>query len=109
MMFSEKLVEHIELARQIGTQQLISPHETERLLVKATEPDGLSPAEIITLLNGLDDPANARVVVDFSRSYSRPRDGEVFLLPPLYFSSICENKCAYCDFSTGGQANPTAC
>ncbi len=108
MMFSEKLVEHIELARQIGTQQLISPHETERLLVKATEPDGLSPAEIITLLNGLDDPANARVVVDFSRSYSRPRDGEVFLLPPLYFSSICENKCAYCDFSTGGGVRLTA-
>jgi 2-iminoacetate synthase len=56
----------------------------------------------VALLNGLDTEDNARVVTEFSRSYQRPRDREIFLLPPLYFSSICENACAYCDFSTAG-------
>jgi 2-iminoacetate synthase len=96
------------LVKEIGKQQLIAPVETERLLVKATEPVGLTDDEIIALLNGLEDPENARVVSNFSSSYSRPRDGEVFLLPPLYFSSICENKCAYCDFATGGGVRLTA-
>ena len=102
MTFSQHLPEYIEAAAQIGRRPLIAPSETRYLLVKATEPEGLTVDEIVVLLNGLEDRENARVVLDFSREYSRPRDGEVFLLPPLYFSSICENKCAYCDFSTGG-------
>ncbi len=102
MTFSQHLPEYIEAVAQIGRHPLISPSETQGLLVKATDPAGLTGDEIIVLLNGLEDPENARAVLDFSRDYPRPRDGEVFLLPPLYFSSICENKCAYCDFSSGG-------
>jgi len=108
MRFSQRLEEYTELVKRIGQQQLIGASETQRLLVKATKPVGLTDDEIIGLLNGLEDPENARAVLDFSCSYSRPRDGEVFLLPPLYFSSICENKCAYCDFSTGGGVRLTS-
>ncbi|MEE4271598.1 MAG: radical SAM protein [Thermoanaerobaculales bacterium] len=102
MKFSQRLDEYIELAESIGRRPPIGPDETERLLEKATRPNGLSDDEIIELLNGLDNPKSAQAVLDFSRDYVRPRDHEVFLLPPLYFSSICENKCAYCDFATGG-------
>ena len=108
MRFSQRLEEFTELVGTIGKLPLIGPPETEQLLVKATEPDGLTDDEILLLLTGLEDQENARVVLDFSSDYSRPRDGEVFLLPPLYFSSICENKCAYCDFSTGGGVRLTA-
>ena len=108
MKFSQRLPESIDRVARIGSLPLIGTRETERLIIKATEPAGLTDDEIIILLNGLEDSENARVVLEFSRSYSRPRDGEIFLLPPLYFSSICENKCAYCDFSTGGGIRLTA-
>jgi 2-iminoacetate synthase len=100
--FSQKLAASVDRTTSIGARPPISAADTERLLIKATGPDGLTDDEIIELLNGLDDPANARRVTDFSRGYSRPRDREVFLLPPLYISSICENRCAYCDFSGSG-------
>ncbi len=108
MKFSQRLPESIERVARIGNLPPIGPRETERLIVKATETAGLTEDEIVTLLNGLEDSENARVVLDFSRSYSRPRDSEILLLPPLYFSSICENKCAYCDFSTGDGVRLTA-
>jgi 2-iminoacetate synthase len=100
MKFSQTLSGQIEQVQRIGNQPLIGPRETENLLVKATEPSGLTGDEIVTLLNGLEDSQNAQVVLDFSRGLSRPRDSEIFLLPPLYFSSVCENSCLYCDFST---------
>jgi len=102
MNFSERLPVVTEMAASIGASDPIGPSETERLLLRATTPEGLADNEIIALLNGLDEPDNARLVMDFARGYDRPRDNEIFLLPPLYFSSICENKCAYCDFSKGG-------
>ncbi len=108
MKFSQRLPESIESVKRIGNLPLIGPRETERLIAKATEPAGLTEDEIVILLNGLEDSENARVVLEFSSTYSRPRDDEVFLLPPLYVSSICENKCAYCDFSTGGGVRLTA-
>jgi 2-iminoacetate synthase len=102
MRFSRHLQEYVGRAATIGTHEPIGPVETEDLLVKAAEGQGLGDDEIIALLNGLGEPANADVVLEFSAGYARPRDEEVFLLPPLYFSSICENRCAYCDFSQGG-------
>lgn len=102
MKFSQRLPDCIQAAEKIGKLPLIGPRETEDLVAKAIGPSGLTDDEIVILLNGLEDSENARVVLEFSKSYSRPRDGEIFLLPPLYISSICENKCAYCDFSTGG-------
>lgn len=102
MKFSQRLPESLERVNRIGNLPLIGPRETERLIVKATEREGLTENEIVILLNGLGDPENNRIVLEFSRNYSRPQDQEILLLPPLYFSSICENKCAYCDFSTGG-------
>lgn len=100
--FSESVDAYSKPVQGIGTHPVIGTRETEELLVKAMGPAGLEGDEIVELLNGLSDPANAQLVLDVSRSTRRPRDREVFLLPPLYFSSICENCCAYCDFSTGG-------
>jgi 2-iminoacetate synthase len=45
-------------------------------------------------------------ILEFAAAYRRPHDREILLLPPLYFSSICENDCPYCDFSTDGERLP---
>ena len=102
MSFSRSLKACAELAGSIGGLPRIGVSETADLLAKATESSGLTDSEVVALLNGLDDAENAELVEEFSRRYSRPRDDEIFLLPPLYFSNICENACAYCDFSRGG-------
>ena len=101
MAFSEIFPDVVETAAQVGSSPPIGRRETLALLESASEGDDLSAHEIVALLNGLSEPANARVVLEFSREYARPRDDEILLLPPLYFSSICENKCSYCDFSKG--------
>lgn len=101
MAFSEVFPKIVERVRRIGTSPPIGEDETLGLLDKAATCEALGEDEIIELLNGLTEPANARVVREYSRDYSRPREEEVLLLPPLYFSSICENRCAYCDFSNG--------
>ena len=72
------------------------------LLEKASQAT-LSADEIVALVQGTRDAHNCDVLLDFASSLSRPHDREVLLLPPLYFSSICENRCAYCNFSHKGQ------
>ncbi len=102
MSFSKVLPECVQQAARIGTDPPISEGQTLGLLEKAVGLESLDGEEIVALLNGLSEPANARTVIDFSKSYERPRSNEVLLLPPLYFSSLCENKCSYCDFSMNG-------
>jgi 2-iminoacetate synthase len=100
MAFSEVFPEIVEQAALVGSSSPIDQRTTLELLEKAGERENLSHQEIVALLNGLSEPANARTVLEFSREYVRPREDEILLLPPLYISSICENKCSYCDFST---------
>jgi len=101
-MFSEELPTILERAAAIGEGSPISEATTAGLLDKAQAGQTLSGDEIFSLIEGLSEPANAEVVLDRARGQRRPLDDQVLLLPPLYFSSICENTCAYCDFSLGG-------
>ncbi|MCG6962569.1 MAG: radical SAM protein [Acidobacteria bacterium] len=101
-MFSESLPGILERAAVVGTEPPLSRAGTAELADKAAAGESLPQDEIFSLINGLSDPANAEVVLDRARSQRRPNDDQVLLLPPLYFSSICENTCAYCDFSLGG-------
>lgn len=55
------------------------------------------------LVGSTRDPANRETLLRFAAEYRRPHDREVLLLPPLYFSSICENRCRYCSFSRKGE------
>jgi 2-iminoacetate synthase len=101
LLFSEVFPGFVEQAAQVGSSTPIGERETLELLEKAGNRESLDGQEVVALLNGLSEPANARTVLDFSKGYARPREDEILLLPPLYLSSICENKCSYCDFSTG--------
>ena len=62
----------------------------------------MSQNEIVELLNCTFDEKNRNLILSFASDMSRPHDKEILLLPPLYFSSICENNCQYCDFSSNG-------
>ncbi len=101
-MFSDRLQRAVSTADRIGTRPPVGAGDTRVLLEKAAGGTRLDDDELVALLNGLSEVENRDLVLDFSRGYRRPRDREVLLLPPLYFSSICENKCAYCNFSSGG-------
>ena len=99
MAFSDVLTDCVEQAALIGSSPPIGQKETVDLLEKAGTGCRLGGSEIVGLLNGLSEPANVRTVLDFSKEYARPHADEILVLPPLYFSSVCENKCSYCDFS----------
>lgn len=101
-MFSERLPSVLAEAAEIGSLPRLAPRSVETLLERAASGESLGGSEIVALVNALSEPAAARVVLELAARHERPRDREVLLLPPLYFSSICENTCAYCDFSTGG-------
>ncbi len=101
-MFSELLPGILERADAIGGEPPLSRTGTAELADKAAAGESLADDEIFSLVNGLSEPENAEVVLDRARAQRRPNDDQVLLLPPLYFSSICENTCAYCDFSLGG-------
>lgn len=102
-MFSDHLQELVGRAQHIGETPPIHPRGLLALLEKAVRPAGLSDEEMIEVLNGTREPGNRDLVKDFAAQQRRPHDREILLLPPLYFSSICENRCAYCDFSTEGR------
>jgi 2-iminoacetate synthase len=100
-MFSETLSRVVTLAAQVGAAAPLGSSAFLALLEKAAR-ESLSDDEIVALVDGTRDEANGRLLVDFAAGYRRPHDREVLLLPPLYFSSICENRCAYCSFSDDG-------
>jgi 2-iminoacetate synthase len=99
--FSEQLPTILAAVRRIGGLGPASNETTRQLLEKAVSAEGLEIDEVATLVYGLEKAENAASVLEFARAQRRPNDDQVLLLPPLYFSSICENHCAYCDFSTG--------
>ena len=101
-MFSSQLEQITARAEKIGTTPPIDTKTFRTLLEKAAGGETLELESTVDLLNGTIDPENRRILTDFAAGYRRPRDRELLLLPPLYFSSICENRCRYCDFSSGG-------
>lgn len=101
-MFSNNLEKSVRLAERVGMSPPLPAKEFTRLLDQASR-GLLSDMELVELINGTRSDANCEIVLDYASSYRRPHDREVLLLPPLYFSSICENACKYCSFRQGGQ------
>lgn len=102
-MFSQKLNQIIsKVEEKIGKAKPLNSKELHRLLDRCAQGEILELEEIIDLVNGTFSMENQKLIREFSANYKRPHDKEILLLPPLYFSSICENKCLYCDFSMKG-------
>ena len=97
-MFSQVLNELLPLAENVGRTPLLSPRDVLPLLEKAVRRERLSHEEIALLLGATLAEENKKLILDFAAGYERPHGREILLLPPLYFSSICENKCPYCSF-----------
>jgi len=102
-MFSDLLPDIIRRAESIGRTRPLPEREVRALLEKCLRPEGLSAEELVELLNGTGDAKNQDLIKDFSAHHSRPHDRDILLLPPLYFSSVCENRCKYCHFSDHGR------
>ncbi len=101
-MFSDNLNRTFTSLEKIGLDSPLEPKEFLSLLEKSAAGTNLTREEIARLLNGTRRSKNKKLVFDFAMNLKRPRSQEILLLPPLYFSSICENRCLYCDFSTNG-------
>jgi 2-iminoacetate synthase len=101
-MFSQKLVDILEQAERIGKFPPSDEQEILPLLEKSISNNGLEIGEIVDLVNGTFKEENQELVKDFASCYKRPHEQDILLLPPLYFSSICENDCLYCNFSSKG-------
>jgi len=101
-MFSDLLKDVVRYAERVGQEPPLAPREFRALLEKSTAGKILEPEEIVALLNSTLDKSNQEVVLEIAAQDSRPQDQDILLLPPLYFSSVCENQCLYCDFSSEG-------
>ncbi len=101
-MFSHRLFEIIDQAERIGKFPPADQREILHLLEKSITNDGLEIGELIDLVNGTFEEKNRELIKDFASQYPRPRSRDILLLPPLYFSSVCENGCLYCNFSQNG-------
>jgi 2-iminoacetate synthase len=101
-MFSQKLESAIQNVEKIGDLPIIDEEELKDLLEKSIDTKGLEPDEILRLVNGTRSKGNREIVLNFAANYKRPQNENILLLPPLYFASICENECLYCDFAFEG-------
>jgi len=101
-MFSTKLETIVQEAEKIGRLPVAEKKDVLALLETCGRGEGLEIEEILTLINSTLDAENRDLILDFSAGHKRPHDQEILLLPPLYISSICENDCLYCDFSSTG-------
>ena len=101
-MFSDKIHNLTRLADGVSPASPVSLNTTRSLIEKSASGSRLGSDEIIVLLSATYQESNRRLILDFSREYPRPHDQEILLLPPLYFSNICENSCPYCDFTSQG-------
>ena len=101
-MFSQHLQELVNKAEEIGTKPPARQKRVIFLLEKSLSPKGLESDELIELLNATLKEDNQELIKDFASQYKRPRSKDILLLPPLYFTSKCENKCRYCGFSSKG-------
>lgn len=100
-MFSDNLSTIVAQVERIGEFPPAAAGRFTALLEDATR-RALSTDEIVELLNGTHDDGNRELLLEFAAAYRRPHDREILLLPPLYFSSICENACRYCSFRNDG-------
>jgi 2-iminoacetate synthase len=101
-MISKELDRFIQRAEEVVATPSIGQNSLLSLLEKSASGAQLDEDEIVNLLRGTYEEKNRETILEFARQYSRPHDKEILLLPPLYFSSICENDCLYCDFSSNG-------
>lgn len=101
-MFSSDLEKLARIAEHVDVSPPLPTKEFGQLLDKASRLP-LADTEIVELLHGTRSAANCEIVLDYASAYRRPHDREVLLLPPLYFSSICENACKYCNFRKHGR------
>jgi 2-iminoacetate synthase len=101
-MFSDKLNDAVRYADRIGRETPLALPEFRALLEKCTAGQILEPEEIVALLNSTVKTSNQELVLEMAVQDRRPHDQEILLLPPLYLSSVCENQCLYCDFSSEG-------
>ena len=101
-MFSERLKDIVSASDKVNEENAVGQDEVLSLLEKSVNGGNLDLEEMIALMAGTYREKNRKLILDFSRNYERPHDREILLLPPLYFSSICENNCLYCDFSSNG-------
>jgi 2-iminoacetate synthase len=101
-MFSDVLERSVQLAEQVGQSPPLAGAAFASLLEQAARRP-LAANELVELINGTRRDENCDLVLEYATAYRRPHDREVLLLPPLYFSSICENACRYCGFKADGQ------
>ncbi len=101
-MFSSDFEKSVQIAERVGSFPPLPAGEFTQLLDKASLYP-LSDRELIELINATRSDANCEIVLEYASAYRRPHDREVLLLPPLYFSSICENACRYCNFKKDGE------
>ncbi|MBN2199174.1 MAG: radical SAM protein [Candidatus Aminicenantes bacterium] len=102
-MFGDVFRRYLHWADKVGTEDGLSGAQTLSLIEKCVRSPDLDPEEIAALLSAASEEENRKVILDFAARYKRPHNREILLLPPLYFSSICENRCQYCDFSASGK------
>lgn len=101
-MFSSQLRKTVAIAESVRRAPRVDTAEFISLLQQASV-RSLDDEEIVALIGATREAAHRRTLLDFAASYRRPLDREILLLPPLYFSSICENRCRYCNFSRDGE------
>ncbi len=101
-MFSAHIDAVAELAESVGLAKPPSWNSLRSLLEKAAAGVRLSPPEIVAVLDGTRDADSAGRIKEMAAALARPHDREILLLPPLYISSVCENRCSYCEFGAGG-------
>jgi 2-iminoacetate synthase len=102
-MFSDSLHDILQLAEGVGPGAGVSRREVLHLLRERADGGRLEASDVVKLVSSTYDQGTRQVILDFSADYRRPHDREILLLPPLYFSSVCENDCLYCDFSFEGE------
>ena len=103
MLFSDTLSDILQAAQCVGTGAAPSDDEMLRLLERSRGGEILDLQEMVLLMEGTYKESGRRLILEFAEDQRRPHDEEILLLPPLYFSSICENNCKYCSFSALGQ------
>lgn len=102
-MYSEIFPALIPRLETIGRTAPLETKGVVGLLEKRASGSVLTVEEIAALMNSLTADPNRKAVLEFSAAFRRPHDREILMLPPLYFSSVCENVCPYCEFRSAGK------
>lgn len=98
-MFSDELPGILESIKELERFPRADRSGIRGLLEKCANREDLSLEEIGTLICSASDRESQELIKQFAAGYKRPSGDKVFLLPPLYIASRCENRCKYCNFS----------